>query len=199
MSDERASWVTTTHDWMREIDAAHLADVRARRHELGADDSLHLVLEVLAYADDEASTRGERGQVEVTRGRHSVSVRDDGRGTDTRRDEHGNPIRKPVMATRDVRFFDASPPVLLPDGLPRRGMSVVAAVSRSLTHTNRRWDGSWAQIYRYGLPQEQLQPIQPDGTTGTTVCFTLENAADLHGLPDRARAFAHIDVRVGRA
>lgn len=47
-----------------------------------------------------------------------------GRGTDTRFDSRGVAVKKPVMATRDPRFFDH------PDhGYPRRGMSVVAALS----------------------------------------------------------------------
>lgn len=189
----RATWVTTTHDWTRDVDAAHLADVRARQDELGVD-AVHLVLEVIAYADDEARARGECGQVEVVLGTEWVSVRDDGRGTDTRFDETGTAIRKPVMATRDVRFFDADPPVLLPDGLPRRGMSTVAAVSAWLTHVNRRRDGAWAQTYRHGMPEAALSVLEPDGTAGTTVCFSYEGPADRDRLADAARGFGHVTV-----
>ena len=57
------------------------------------------------------------------------AVADNGRGTDTRYDERGEPVRKPVMATKDLRFFDTAGAELLPDGHPRRGMSVVAALS----------------------------------------------------------------------
>ena len=74
----------------------------------------------------------------------SVSVTDDGRGTDTRFDGE-TAVRKPIMATGDLRFFDADPPVMLPDGHPRRGMSVVAALSDWLVHTNHRREGSWTQ------------------------------------------------------
>jgi topoisomerase-4 subunit B len=66
-----------------------------------------------------------------------VSVQDDGRGTEVRRDVDGGVIRKPVMATKDLRFFDVEREVYLPDGAVRRGMSVVAAVSRWLEHANR--------------------------------------------------------------
>ena len=67
----------------------------------------HLVLEVLAYADEEAGSRGARGSAVVTvHDDGSVSVADDGRGTDTRRDATGRVVRKPVMATQDLRFAD---------------------------------------------------------------------------------------------
>lgn len=75
------------------------------------------------------------------------------------------------MATSDLRFFAEREPVLLPDGHPRRGMSVVAALSAWLVHTNRRRNGSWTQRYEHGVPVTGLTPISGDGTTGTTVHF----------------------------
>jgi hypothetical protein len=36
-----------------------------------------------------------------------VSVSDDGLGTVTRRDDHGQVVKKPVMSTKDLRFFDS--------------------------------------------------------------------------------------------
>ncbi len=54
-------------------------------------------------------------------------------------------------------------------------MSVVAALSESLVHTNRRLEGSWTQTYAYGIPVTDLVPVPeaPDAirTTGTTVRF----------------------------
>jgi topoisomerase IV subunit B len=44
-----------------------------------------------------------------------------------------------------------------------------------LVHLNRRRDGAWTQRYRYGIPVTGLVPVDPDGSTGTTVRF----------LPDR--------------
>jgi len=64
--------------------------------------------------------RGRTVPGHPARGR-SVSVADDGRGTDTRLDDRGEPLRKPIMSTRDLRFFDVPDPPLLPDGHPRRG------------------------------------------------------------------------------
>ena len=80
-------------------------------------------------------------------------------------------MKKPIMATRDLRFFDVAAPHLLPDGRPRRGMSVVAALSYRLVHTNRRPDGSWTQRYEHGIPATGLVPVAANGTTGTTVHF----------------------------
>lgn len=101
----------------------------------------------------------------------SISVSDDGRGTDTRHDPNGTPIRKPVMATKDLRFFDALNAPALPDGHPRRGMSVVAALTEWLVHTNHRSNGSWTQRYEHGIPATDLVPIREAGRTGTTVHF----------------------------
>jgi topoisomerase IV subunit B len=106
----------------------------------------------------------------------SVSVADNGRGTDTCHDEQGRPIRKPVMATKDLRYFDFPDAPRLPDGRTRRGMSVVAAVSEWVIHTNRRHDGAWTQRYEHGMPVTDLLPIPGNDTTGTAVRF-LPNAA----------------------
>jgi DNA gyrase subunit B len=74
------------------------------------------------------------------------------------------------MATRDVRFFEQGAPRLA-DGLPRHGMSVVAALSTWLRHTNHRGEGSWTQEYRHGVPAQELREAEPTGGTGTTVHF----------------------------
>lgn len=100
-----------------------------------------------------------------------MSVDDDGRGTDTRVDERGGVIRKPVMATADVRFVDPDTRPLLPHGLPRRGMSSVAALSALLVHENHRAEGSWLQSYCYGIPEDELMPLPPRGHSGTVVRF----------------------------
>ncbi|WP_275560102.1 hypothetical protein [Streptomyces sp. 5-6(2022)] len=81
-----------------------------------------------------------------------------------------------LMATKDLRFFDLPEWERLPDGHPRRGMSVVAALSEWLIHTNRRLNGSWTQRYEHDVPVTDLEPVEADGTTGTCVRF----------LPDRA-------------
>ncbi|MEU6215177.1 ATP-binding protein [Streptomyces sp. NPDC047023] len=170
MNGSRASWVNTTHDWAATVDTDHLRRIRRAPAEFAPGGPGHLVLEVLAYAADEAEGRGG-GRCTVTlHADGSVSVDDDGRGTDTRVDEHGEVVRKPVMATKDLRFFD-HPTERLPDGHPRRGMSVVSALSEWLVHTNRRLDGSWSRRYEHGVPVTDLLPVAADGTTGTCVRF----------------------------
>lgn len=161
-----------THDWAAGVDEAHLARIRRSPGSFAPGGVAHLVLEILAYAAEEAASRGG-GRARVTFHEDgSVSVTDDGRGTETRADDQGRFVKKPLMASKDLRFFDAQPPAEhLPDGSPRRGMSVVAALSEWLVHTNRRRDGAWTQRYEHGLPVTDLVPVPPDGTTGTTVHF----------------------------
>ena len=101
---------------------------------------MHLLAEVLAYANDEAQMTGSRRCVVCLAADGSAAVADFGRGTATRM-LSGQTVKKPVMSTKDLRFFDTDPPTLLPDGLPRRGMSVVPASSRRFVHLNRRRHG----------------------------------------------------------
>ncbi|MFJ8911588.1 ATP-binding protein [Amycolatopsis sp. NPDC102389] len=133
----------TTHDWADSVDAEHLARIRRNPGEFAPGGVAHLVLEVLAYAAEEAETTGG----------------------------HGGFVKKPVMSTKDLRFFDFPGKQWLPDGHARRGVSVVAALSDWLVHTNRRHNGSWTQRYERGVPVTDLSPIPDDGTTGTTVRF----------------------------
>lgn len=197
MPVDEVSWVTT-HDWSREVDHAHLEWIRSRPDHYAPGGLLHLVLEVVAYADDEARELGRTGACEIVLSADgSVSVADDGRGTDTRRTPAGRIVRKPVMATRDLRYFDAADPELLPDGYPRRGMSVVAALSDWLLHTNRRSDGAWEQRYEAGVPVAELRELEARGR-GTTVGFRanpgLLTMLDADQVQQAAR-FASLGVR----
>src|SRR4249919_950858 len=122
---EQAAWTNTTHDWSKAVDQENLQVIRDHAADYAGTGVLHLVLEILAYANDEAEALGRQGHCTVTsHPDRSISVADNGRGTDTRRNEHGQLVRKPVMATKDLRFFNQEEAVL-PDGRPRRGMSVV--------------------------------------------------------------------------
>jgi len=183
----RTSWRNTTHDWAGGVDLGHLSDIRSNPVAFAPGGTRHLILEVVAYAADEAEwLRGGRGRCAVTLHRDgSVSVADDGRGTDTRFDDHGRVVKKPIMATKDLRFFDSPGAQVLPDGHPRRGMSVVAALSEWLVHTNRRRNGSWTQRYEHGVPVTGLEPIADDGTTGTVVRFRpAGNPREASDVPD---------------
>lgn len=176
MDVPRSAWRNTTHDWTSTVDAEHLAHIRQNPAVFAPGGIQHLILEVVAYAADEAECSGG-GHCRITlHPDGSVTVTDDGRGTDTRFDEHGEIVKKPIMATKDLRFFDQPDAPLLPDGHRRRGMSTVAALSTWLIHTNRRRNGSWTQRYEHGVPTTGLQPITDDDTTGTTV----------HFLPDKS-------------
>ncbi|MFF5895876.1 ATP-binding protein [Streptomyces argenteolus] len=204
METSRASWRNTTHDWAGSVDLGHLAGIRRDPETFAPGGVWHLVLEVAAYAADEAECGGGGRCDVVLRPDGSVSVTDDGRGTDTRFDEHGQVVRKPVMATKDLRFFDLPEAVTLPDGHPRRGMSVVAALSERLSHTNRRGNGSWTQRYEHGVPVSDLERLADDGTTGTAVRFRpsahLRPADPLPGeIALLATAWPHLSVEVTRA
>ncbi|MFI6740870.1 hypothetical protein ACIBI9_48795 [Nonomuraea sp. NPDC050451] len=188
MSASRTSWRNTTHDWATDVDLSHLRHIRENPGEFAPGGVRHLLLEVLAYPADEAASTGA-GRCTVTlHADGSVSVADEGRGTDTRFDERGRPVKKPVMASKDLRFFDDPGAEVLADGHPRRGMSVVAALSEWLVHTNRRLNGSWTQRYEHGVPVTGLEPVAGDGTTGTTVHFL--PGVHLPPLADGLRRFA---------
>ncbi|OEJ35024.1 DNA gyrase [Streptomyces subrutilus] len=202
MNASRASWANTTHDWSAAVDAEHLGHIRRTPAEFAPGGAWHLLLEVIAYAADEADGGGGGSCVVVLHPDGSLSVRDDGRGTDTRVDEHGRSVKKPVMATKDLRFFDFPQAEALPDGHPRRGMSVVAALSEWLVHTNRRRNGAWTQRYEHGVPVTGLEPVEADGTTGTLVHFRpvgpvgpLTVPAGV-GLPLPAAAWPRLEVQV---
>ena len=172
MPPSERPWEITTHRWDRDVDEQHIEEIRSALQAFTAGGVMHLVLEVVAYAAEEAEAQGALGQCLVQlHADGSVLVSDAGRGTDTRLDSSGRPARKPIMGTKDLRFFDSPDPPRLPDGRPRRGISVVAAASQWLVHTNRRREGAWAQEYRHGRPAVELTTLPPNGTTGTTVHF----------------------------
>lgn len=171
VNGSRGDWPITTHIWVEDIDADHLEQVRTMAAVFAADGMVHLILEVLAYAADEADATGSGRAAVTLHGDGSVSVADFGRGTDTRADHDGEMVKKPVASTKDVRFFDDPSAAVLPDGKPRRGMSIVAACSEWLIHTNRRRSGAWIQRYEYGVPVTALRSIPSNGSTGTKVHF----------------------------
>jgi len=88
------------------VDREHLAQIRDHPATYAPGGVEHLILEVLAYAADEAESTDRAGRGIVTlHPDGSVSVADDGRGNDTRVDAEGRVIKKPVMGTKDLRFL----------------------------------------------------------------------------------------------
>lgn len=160
-----------THDWSRAVDTDHLDEIRADAGEYAAGGPLRLVLEVLAYPVDEAVDGGTTRIRVVLHADGSVSVADDGRGTETRVEQDGVARVKPIMATKDLRFYGRGDAPLLPDGSPRAGISVVAALSEWVVHTNRRAEGGWSQRFEHGLPQGELETLPGQASTGTVVHF----------------------------
>ncbi|MDH6579396.1 ATP-binding protein [Kitasatospora sp. MAP5-34] len=174
----------TTHDWAIAVDGDHLARIRREPATFAPGGLQHLVLEVIAYAADEAeANNGSRCVVTFHRD-GSVSVSDDGRGAATRVDDRGRVVKKPAMSTKDLRFFDSPDAQILPDGHPRRGISVVAALSEWLVHTNRRRNGAWTQRYEHGVPVTDLVPIPGSDPTGTTVHFRPDGTVRADGAPE---------------
>lgn len=203
MDESGTRWRSSTHDWASVVDLDHLARIRQDPVGFAPGGVRHLVLEVLAYAAEEAGCGSGGRCAVVLRCDGSVSVSDDGRGTDTGFGGHGRAVRKPVMATKDLRFFDFPAAQLLPDGHPRRGMSVVAALSEWLVHASRRSGGAWVQRYEHGVPVTDLVPVAGDGTTGTTVRFlpdaTVRAGGELKAgeLARLAASWRHLSVEVG--
>ncbi len=74
--------MNTTHDWSGVVDVDHLARIRQGPSDFAPGGPWHLVLEVLAYAADEAASKGRGRCVVVLHPDGSLSVRDDGRGTE---------------------------------------------------------------------------------------------------------------------
>jgi topoisomerase IV subunit B len=187
----------TTHAWASGVDHAHIRRIRSKPTVYAPNGPQHLVLEVLAYATEEAEHTGGGTALVSLYSDLSVSILDNGRGTDTYADDRGRVVRKPVMSSRDIRFFDSPHPPLLPDGYPRRGMSVVAALSAWLVHTNRRENGAWTQRYERGVPVTDLTLIPPDEATGTLVRF-LPDSALMPNVEIAARELRHLVRAFGR-
>lgn len=202
MDNPVAGWPKTSHDWALDVDLEHLEAIRQDAGGFAPGGVLQLLLETLAYPADEAKQAGSGRGAVILYADGSISVADDGRGTDTRVDEHGRTVRKPVMATKDLRFFDTPEAETLPNGRPRRGMSVVAALSDWLVHLNRRPNGAWTQRYERGVPVTDLTPVPAGGRTGTTVHFhpdpaLLPPALDLEDLHRLVVAFGpHLTVEI---
>jgi len=68
-------WRNTTHDWASTVDAEHLVKIRQHPTVFAPGGSLHLILEVMAYAADEAKSTSSGCCVVTLHGDNSVSRR----------------------------------------------------------------------------------------------------------------------------
>lgn len=84
MTKPAESWRNTAHDWARDLDDRHIERVRREPVIFAPGGVLHMVLEVLAYAADEAEHAGPGSAVITMHHDGPVPAAGDGRGTATR-------------------------------------------------------------------------------------------------------------------
>ena len=169
--------------------------IRDRRRSYAPGGVLHLVLEVIAYPDDEAESAGRRGSCTVTL-HPDGSIAIDGqrpRHRHPRRRRRQRSMKKPIMATEDLRFFADPAARCSPTAIPAAACPSSPHSATGSTHTNRRLNGSWTQRYEHGLPVTDLGahrtatahrhdgPLPPRPRLLPRQQLT---ADDLHALPD---------------
>jgi DNA gyrase subunit B len=134
----------------------------------------HLVWEVVDNSVDEALA-GHATKVDVTiHPDDSVTVVDNGRGIPVAMHEKEKKPAVEVVLTvlhAGGKFGDGGG-YKVSGGLHGVGVSVVNALSESLTVTVKRDGFTWTQSYVRGVPQGPLEKGEPTKETGTTIAFT---------------------------